>query len=157
MKDGLFVGDAFATVLARFDEGIDTVTNFVAVHVTAAYGTFGKLFADEVTTDKLCVRKADGSKVCFTGEELEEAIGGTTISGGSETPVTDGNGNQLVGGNDAPIETVPGEENPSVDSGDTPETQTNDPVSTESDTESSSSVSSDSSASDSNVTVSDAE
>jgi hypothetical protein len=157
MKDGLFVGDAFATVLARFDEGIDTVANFVAVHVTAAYGTFGKLFADEVTTDKLCVRKADGSKVCFTGEELEEAIGGTTISGGSETPVTDGNGNQLVGGNDAPIETVPGEENPSVDSGDTPETQTNDPVSTESDTESSSSVSSDSSASDSNVTVSDAE
>jgi hypothetical protein len=157
MKDGLFVGDAFATVLARFDEGIDTVTNFVAVHVTAAYGTFGKLFADEVTTDKLCVRKADGSKVCFTGEELEEAIGGTTIGGGSETPVIDGESNQPVGGGDVPVETVPGEENPSVDGGDAPDTQSSDPVSTESDTESSSSVSSDAPASDSNETVNEVE
>lgn len=156
MNEGLFVGDAFATVLARFDAGVNTITDFVATHVTAAYGTFGKLFADEVTTDLLCVRKADSSKVCFTGEELEQAVGGTTVIGGNEAAV--GSSEASAGGNDAPVETVPGEEGSSVDGGDVPQTQSNDPVSTEaSDTESSSPVSSDTPASDSNITVSDAE
>lgn len=156
MNEGLFVGDAFTTVLARFDAGVNTITDFVATHVTAAYGTFGKLFADEVTTDLLCVRKADSSKVCFTGEELEQAVGGTTVIGVNEAAV--GSSEASAGGNDAPVETVPGEEGSSVDGGDVPQTQSNDPVSTEaSDTESPSPVSSDAPASDSNITVSDAE
>src|SRR6185436_506169 len=52
-----------------------------------------KLFAKEVHTEKLCVKKNDGSEICVTGDQLSAVLNGigTTVGGPSGGGSTIGN------------------------------------------------------------------
>jgi len=58
----------------------------------------GKLFAQEVHTNTLCVKKTDGAEVCITGDELAAILAGTSTAAQSSTaqsqpPIISVNGN----------------------------------------------------------------
>ncbi len=71
----------------RATQGVRTVTDFVAVRVTAVKGYFGEIFTKEITTEKICVTKSNGSKVCVDGDQLENIINNSnTQPSASPTP-----------------------------------------------------------------------
>jgi hypothetical protein len=91
----------------------------------SASNGIGEFFAKKIHTDTICVKKSDGSELCLDGDQLQSALGSTTIlitptpAPTPEVPPTE--------------ETAPEEgtqETPVVES--TPETPSPDPVPTES-------------------------
>lgn len=63
----VYIGD-------RALQGIRTLTDLVAVRITAVRGYFSELFTKEITTEKLCVTKSNGVKVCLNGDQLESLL-----------------------------------------------------------------------------------
>ena len=61
-------------IVDRTTQGVKTLTNFVAVRVTAVRGYFSELFTKEIITEKLCVTKTDGTKVCVNGDQLDNLL-----------------------------------------------------------------------------------
>lgn len=81
------------------EEGFDlSITKYferiwgaVVTKLADAANGIAKLFAKEVYTEKLCVKKSDGSDVCVTGDELAALLvnaGQTTTSTSSSEPAT---------------------------------------------------------------------
>lgn len=69
-------------VTAFFNNLFGKITTWLA---DAANG-IGKIFAEEVYTNKLCVKKSDGIDVCVTGEQLDALLSGSGGSSGGGTP-----------------------------------------------------------------------
>ena len=46
----------------------------------------GKIFAGEVKTDKICVKKSDGEYTCVNGDELDALLLDAGVGGGGGTP-----------------------------------------------------------------------
>jgi hypothetical protein len=57
------------------------LADFVAARVTAIRGYFDEVFAKKVHTEQLCLKKSDGSEVCVTGDQIQNAL-----NTGPETP-----------------------------------------------------------------------
>ncbi len=70
---------SIADVITYINEQITLKTkalsNFVAVRITAMRAYVGDLFADKVTTNKLCIPDSNGVEVCLTGDQLRELLG----------------------------------------------------------------------------------
>ncbi len=80
----------------RAAQGLKTLTDVVSLRITAVRGYFSQVFSKEVTTDKLCVTKTDGSKVCVNGDQLESLLNHTptpsqtqTVQASTDTPVSE--------------------------------------------------------------------
>ncbi|MEK7148183.1 MAG: hypothetical protein AAB758_02695, partial [Patescibacteria group bacterium] len=54
-----------------------------------------KLFAEEVHTDKLCVKKSDGTDICLTGDELAAIVSSSGSSSSSSGPVGGGSSSEV--------------------------------------------------------------
>ncbi len=74
-------------------------------------------FASEVHTDKICVKKSDGSEVCVTGDELEEALGGVAEEEPAPEPIeepteepSDEPSDEPAGGEEDDVEEITEEE-----------------------------------------------
>jgi len=63
----------------------------VATRLAEVGNGIGKLFAKEIYTDKLCVKKSDGTDICVTGDELA-----TALSSGSSSSETSSSGSEGV-------------------------------------------------------------
>ena len=50
------------------------VTEYLSVKVQAVAGYFDKLFAKEIYTDKVCVKKSNGQDICITGDQVESML-----------------------------------------------------------------------------------
>lgn len=65
----------------------EKIWNAVLEKFASAANGITKFFAKEVYTEKLCIKKSDGTDICLTGDELENlsaALGaGASVSGGS--------------------------------------------------------------------------
>ncbi|KKW14783.1 MAG: hypothetical protein UY54_C0011G0008 [Parcubacteria group bacterium GW2011_GWA2_50_10b] len=61
----------------------------VATRLAEVGNGIGKLFAKEIYTDKLCVKKSDGTDICVTGDELAAAL-----SSGSSSSETSSSGSE---------------------------------------------------------------
>jgi hypothetical protein len=59
--------------------GYKVVKEYIATTVSAVNGYFDRLFAREVYTDNLCVKKSDGSNVCITGDQVEQILNSSNI------------------------------------------------------------------------------
>jgi hypothetical protein len=64
----------FEVLSEKMSRGVTIVREYVAVSVKAVSGYFDKLFAKEIYTDKVCIKKSNGTNVCFTGDEVESLI-----------------------------------------------------------------------------------
>jgi hypothetical protein len=81
------------SVLARAIQEIAAITGTFRDHLVAWLGDatngIGKLFAQEVHTEKLCVKKSDGSEICLDGDQVASiaasAGAGYTIVSGPTT------------------------------------------------------------------------
>ncbi len=69
--------DPIAILTAKIGGGTEFLTDFVAARVTAIRGYFDELFTKKIHTDQLCVKKSDGTEICVTGDQLQNAVGGT--------------------------------------------------------------------------------
>ena len=58
----------------------------------AVTGYFDTLFAKEIYTDKMCVKKSDGTNVCLTGDEVESLMNPNQIPLLTPTPLGNGGG-----------------------------------------------------------------
>lgn len=89
------------------------VTEYLALSMKAVTGYFDTLFAKEIYTDKMCVKKSDGTNICLTGDEVETMMNNSQLpllappsNGGGGTPLEDstaldGSGG-IVGGTTPP-------------------------------------------------------
>lgn len=69
--------DPIAILTTKIGSGTEFLTDFVAARVTAIRGYFDELFTRKIHTDQLCVKKSDGTEICVTGDQLQNAVGGT--------------------------------------------------------------------------------
>jgi len=110
---------------------VNVLSDFVAVRITAMRAYVGDLFADKVTTNKLCIPDSNGVEVCLTGDELRELLGeeasedvteddanadendgDTTDSSGDsdgDTPIDEGDGAGDAGTDDVVIPNTDGD------------------------------------------------
>jgi hypothetical protein len=75
---GSFMDTFIKGMLGQINTWLATATNGI-----------GKLFAGEVHTDKICVKKADGSEFCANGDQLQQMVAGAAAApapGGGSTP-----------------------------------------------------------------------
>ena len=80
----------------------DFKSNLIAWLGSAGNG-IGKLFAHEVHTNDLCVKKSDGTEVCITGDQLSALLAGQAAgasAGGGAAP--SGSGSSGVGDSSTP-------------------------------------------------------
>ena len=82
------------------------VTEYISYSMKAVTGYFDTLFAKEIYTDKVCVKKSDGTNICLTGDEVQNMMNATQIplmtpnnnnTGGSGGGSNDGTGNGGTG------------------------------------------------------------
>lgn len=95
----VYIGD-------RASQGIKTLTDLVTIRITAVKGYFSEIFTKEITTEKLCITKSSGTKICVDGDQLESLLnktGGspttTTQSGPTPSQAPEGNIDSLLGSN----------------------------------------------------------
>ncbi len=85
--------DPIAILTTRIGSGTQLITDFMAARVTSIRGYFDEIFTRKIHTDQLCVSKSDGTEVCVTGDQLQNAIGGTVqsipVSAPAPTPIVE--------------------------------------------------------------------
>jgi hypothetical protein len=59
--------------------GVEVVTSFVSVKVSAVSGYFDTLFAKKIYTETICVKKSDGTNVCLTGDQVENMVNSSSL------------------------------------------------------------------------------
>jgi hypothetical protein len=57
--------------VSQISLGNSIVNEYLALSVKAVNGYFDKLFAKEIYTDKVCIKKSNGTDVCLTGDQVE--------------------------------------------------------------------------------------
>jgi hypothetical protein len=66
-------------IAEKISHGNTVVTEYLALSVKGVSGYFDKLFAKEIYTEKVCVKKSDGTNVCLTGDQVESMLNTTQI------------------------------------------------------------------------------
>jgi hypothetical protein len=132
-----YASSAVATTLTeKIVRGGSIVKEYIAVKVSAVVGYFDKLFAREIYTDKVCIKKSDGTDVCLTGDQVESMMnasqiplmspttsnnqggtGGGTSGGGSGGTVLGTSTDNGTGGNSTSTDTGVGGTSSSTDQG----------------------------------------
>jgi hypothetical protein len=64
--------NALSYITQKMLAGYKAVSDFTTLRITAIQGYFENIFAKKATLDEVCVKKADGSYVCLTGDDLEK-------------------------------------------------------------------------------------
>jgi hypothetical protein len=95
-------------VTNKLSHSVSVVNEYFSLTTKAVAGYFDKLFAKEIYTDKVCIKKSNGEDVCLTGDQVENVLNATQIplltpevnnnqGGGSSTGVVDtGTGTQAT-------------------------------------------------------------
>ena len=60
------------------------MVEYVSAKVSAVAGYFDKLFAKEIFTETICIKKSDGTDICLNGDQVENMLNAT------EAPLTTG-------------------------------------------------------------------
>jgi hypothetical protein len=63
----------------RLVQGYSIVKEYVAIKVSAVTGYFDTVFAREVYTDTLCVKKSNGQNICLNGDQVENVLNATNV------------------------------------------------------------------------------
>ena len=131
----------YDTLVDKIVHGNTVVTEYFALSMKAVSGYFDKLFAKEIYTDKVCIKKSNGVDVCLDGDQVESMLNSTNIplmtpppigggdaqgGGGTTIPPTDASSTPPIGGEVVPP--VEGTSTPPVEGG---STSTNTPAGTE--------------------------
>jgi hypothetical protein len=61
----------YDTLVQSLTRGIPVAAEYVAVTFRGVTGYFDKLFAKEIHTEKICIKKSDGTDVCLNGDQLQ--------------------------------------------------------------------------------------
>ncbi len=69
------VADVVTYINEQIRSKTKALSDFVVVRITAMRAYVGDLFADKVTTNKLCIPDSNGVEVCLTGDQLRELLG----------------------------------------------------------------------------------
>lgn len=64
----------YQTIIDKLVYGTSVANEYLSVQVKAIAGYFDKLFAREIYTDKVCIKKNDGQDVCLTGDQLDSML-----------------------------------------------------------------------------------
>jgi hypothetical protein len=70
---------SYQSILSKITQGALVVTEYLSVTTKAVAGYFDKLFAKEVYTDKVCIKKSNGQDVCITGDQVEQMLNTTSL------------------------------------------------------------------------------
>jgi hypothetical protein len=126
----------YDTLLDSLVRGNTLAVNYLSLTTKAVAGYFDRVFAREVYTDKVCIKKSDGTNVCLTGDQVEGMLNATQI------PLLTPSNTTSSGGQPTSTTTEPTTSSSTssggVDTGSsTPSTQTGDATSTSTETSSS--------------------
>jgi hypothetical protein len=69
----------YETVVEKIVHGNTVVVEYFSLTTKAVAGYFDKLFAKEIYTEKVCVKKSDGTDVCLNGDQVEEMLNASQI------------------------------------------------------------------------------
>jgi hypothetical protein len=58
----------------KIGQGTAVIAEYISGSVKAITGYFDTLFAKEIYTEKVCVKKSDGTNICLTGDEVETIV-----------------------------------------------------------------------------------
>jgi hypothetical protein len=94
----------YSLIAEKISHGNTVVTEYLALSVKGVSGYFDKLFAKEIYTEKMCVKKSNGTNVCLTGDQVESMLNTTQMqlltpgTTGSSTGGTTGGSTPSAGG-----------------------------------------------------------
>jgi hypothetical protein len=69
----------YDTLVEKLSHSNTVVVEYFSLTTKAVAGYFDKLFAKEIYTDKVCVKKADGTNVCLNGDQVEGMLNSVQI------------------------------------------------------------------------------
>jgi hypothetical protein len=92
------------TLIEKIARGGSIVTEYISVKVSAVVGYFDKLFAREIYTDKVCIKKSNGQDVCLTGDQVESIMNASQIPLMSPTTSNNQGGAGAAGGTGLPTD-----------------------------------------------------
>jgi hypothetical protein len=69
----------YQVVTNTLEHGVSVVNEYFSLTTKAVAGYFDKLFAKEIYTDKVCIKKSNGVDVCLTGDQVESVLNATQI------------------------------------------------------------------------------
>jgi hypothetical protein len=69
----------YQVVTNTLSQGISVVNEYFSLTTKAVAGYFDTLFAKEIYTDKVCIKKSNGEDVCLTGDQVESVLNATQI------------------------------------------------------------------------------
>jgi hypothetical protein len=97
----------------KVSRGNTLVTEYLALSVKAISGYFDTLFAKEIHTDKVCIKKSNGTDVCLTGDQVETMLNTSQIP--LMTPQQGNGGNSGGAENSTTTEPTNGTTTPEID------------------------------------------
>jgi Chaperone of endosialidase len=82
---------ALSYITDMFAHAFEVVRDFVALQITAVRGYFDQIFAHSITTqdlhtERLCIKKSNGSEICLTGDQVESMMGSSSTPPVSSPP-----------------------------------------------------------------------
>ncbi|MES2985513.1 MAG: hypothetical protein V4686_00100 [Patescibacteria group bacterium] len=63
----------------KVKKNMEIVSEFVALRVVAMRGYFEEVFTKKIHTEKMCLKKSDGSEYCVNGDELQSIMEGKGV------------------------------------------------------------------------------
>ncbi|MBP6888709.1 MAG: hypothetical protein KBC21_03315, partial [Candidatus Pacebacteria bacterium] len=67
------------SLIQRVSQGLSVVTEYVAVTVKGVTGYFDEVFAKDIYTETICIKKANGTDVCLNGDQVEDVLNATNV------------------------------------------------------------------------------